>query len=203
MSHPFLDLGDVCLIGKRIGRRCRPQRECTRSPNIRAQGKAQQRSSNVQRENVGRASPLSTQGIAMTIDAHVLMLFASCSFVAFCAAVVAGFWYQNHSWTQRVDYQQRMWSERCDLIREIAQAEGELRAYKNQQIMHHRGKRETGFFLFRRTVEKNLYLEYRDCKLSRAILGTLTILASSRISAPGTSQPFGSCWVRLLGERVP
>jgi hypothetical protein len=105
----------------------------------------------------------------MTIDAHVLMLFASCSFVAFCAAVAAGFWYQHQNWTQRFDYQQRMWSERCDLIREMAEAEGELRAYKNQQIMHHRGKRETGFFLFRRTVEKNLFLEYRDGKLSRAI----------------------------------
>jgi hypothetical protein len=97
------------------------------------------------------------------------MLFASCSFVAFCAAVVAGFWYQHRIWTERYSDQQRMWTERCDLIREMAQAEGELRAYKNQQIMHHRGKRETGFFLFRRSVEKNLFLEYRDGKLSRAI----------------------------------
>jgi hypothetical protein len=143
----------------------------------------------VQRENEGRANPLSTQGIAMTIDAHALMLFASCSFVAFCAAVIAGFWYQHRIWTERYNDQQRMWTERCDLIRETAQAEGELRAYKNQQIMHHRGKTETGFFLFRRTIEKHLFLEYRDGKRSRAI-GDTDDLAFSPISRLTRSRPF-------------
>jgi len=126
----------------------------------------------------------------MTIDAPVLMLFASCAFVA-CSLVIAGFWYQHRTWTERYNDQQRtwaeryndqqrvwaerysdlqrMWAERCDIIREMAPALGELHAYKNQQIMHHRGKTETGFFLFRRTIEKNLFLEYRDGKLSRAI----------------------------------
>jgi hypothetical protein len=113
----------------------------------------------------------------MTIDAHVLMLFASCSLVA------VGFWYQHRIWAERFAYQERMWTERSDLIRGMAQAVGELRAFKNQQIMHHRGKTETGFFLFRRTMEKHLFLEYRDGKLSRAIGDTDDLSVFPELSA--------------------
>jgi hypothetical protein len=50
----------------------------------------------------------------MTIDTHVLILLISCSFLAFCSLVAAGFWYQQRTWTERFDDQQRNWAERFD-----------------------------------------------------------------------------------------
>ena len=107
----------------------------------------------------------------MTIDAHILALFAFFSFFAFCSTGAFCFWYQH-----------RTWSEHCDLIREMALAMGELRAYKNQQISHHTGKKQTGFWLFTRTIEKHLFLELRDGQLSRVIGDTEDLSAFPDLS---------------------
>ena len=107
----------------------------------------------------------------MTINAHILALFAFSSFFAFCSVGAFCFWYQH-----------RTWNERCDLIREMALAMGELRAYKNQQISHHTGKKQTGFWLFTRTIEKHLFLELRDGQLSRVIGDTEDLSAFPDLS---------------------
>lgn len=54
---------------------------------------------------------------------------------------------------------------------------GELRAYKNQQIVHHCGAIVTGFLLFKRSVAKHLFLEFRDGQISRAIGDTNDLTA--------------------------
>jgi len=65
-----------------------------------------------------RAGPLK-KGFDMPIDPHLLALFAFSSFFAFCSLGAFCFWYQH-----------RTWSERRDLIREMALAMGELRAFR-------------------------------------------------------------------------
>jgi 7-cyano-7-deazaguanine synthase in queuosine biosynthesis len=66
-------------------------------------------------------------------------------------------------------YQQRMWTERCALTQRMAEAEGQLHILKNQTMMTFRGKKETGFWLFKHTVEKSIFVELLEGKPVRVI----------------------------------
>ena len=85
----------------------------------------------------------------MTMDSQTLTQLALYALAAF------GLWYQH-----------RMWTERCALTQRMAFAEGQLHILKNHVTLNFRGKKETGtiFWLFKRTIDKSLFIEVLEGK---------------------------------------
>jgi hypothetical protein len=66
-------------------------------------------------------------------------------------------------------YFHKTWTKLAALMLELGDARGELSAYKNHTVLHLKHKVDRSFLWFKRLVDKHLFLEYREGKLSRAI----------------------------------